>query len=101
VRKPRRRGVSEKSDTPFSPYAEGWNRAALRAYRICIFGLIPGMGLLLGPAAVLLGALAWRSGRSDPAFTAQSPARAAMVLGALIGLTNAAGVTLMILGWRG
>jgi hypothetical protein len=68
---------------------------------LCVFGLIPGLGLLLGPIAVLLGIRAWARGRSDPAFTLQAAARAAIVLGLLLSLTNWVGLTLMILGWRG
>ena len=97
TRRPRRRGVAEESDTPFSPRTEASNRAALRAYRLCVLGLVPGLGLALGPLAMVLGGLARARGRTDPDFTARGPALAAVLLGGLITLTNWLGLALM--GW--
>src|SRR5947209_8439390 len=71
---PRRRAVAEENDTPFGAPAEGTNGAALRAYRVSVLGLVPGLGLLLGPAAVVLGGLARRRGKTDPDFTAHAHA---------------------------
>jgi hypothetical protein len=101
ARKSRRRGLSEETATPLSSRADAHNRAALRAYRVCVAGLIPGSGLLLGPLAVLLGLLAERRGRNEPGFTAEVQARAAVLIGALIALTNWAGLALLILALRG
>ena len=99
-RKPaRRRGPAAETDSPFAPRG-GPDRAALRAYRVCLLGLIPGLGLLLGPAAVVLGALARRRGRSAPDFTGQGRATAAVALGAAIALTNWLGAALMVLALR-
>ena len=98
---PRRRGPAPESDAPFADRAEASNRAALRAYRLVLFGLIPLAGLVLGPAAVVLGGLARRRGRADPAFTAHGPAAAAVVLGAAVTLCNWAGLVLIALGLRG
>src|SRR5438034_6160249 len=75
-RKPRRRGLPEEADTPFSPYVVGPNRRAIRAYRYAVYGLIPGAGLFLGPLAVILGLRARWRGKNDPEFTAHNPARA-------------------------
>lgn len=98
-RKPaRKRAESEESDADAAARAEESNRAALRAYRLSLFGLIPFAGLVLGPAALVLGVAAGRKGRRDPAFTAHGPAAAAVVLGAVDALTNWAGVVLMVLG---
>jgi hypothetical protein len=94
-----RRCVAEESDSPFSGLGEGRNRPARLAYYMALVGLVPGLGLVLGPAAALLGIWARRRGRNDPAFTGQSPATAALVLGALLALTNWAGLALMIAGW--
>jgi hypothetical protein len=96
----RRRGPAEETDTPCSADAEGTNRAALRAYRVAVLGLVPGLGLLLGPLAVVLGTAARRRGRSDPDFTARSHAAASVVLGALTAATNWLGVALMVRGLR-
>jgi hypothetical protein len=100
-RPPRKRGVAEVLETPFSEHVEPANRPAMRAFRVAVYGLVPGLGLFLGPLAIVLGALAGWRGRSDPAFTAPTPARAAVVLGALITLTNWLGLALMLAGWRG
>lgn len=97
-RKPRRRGSAEESDLPLSPGAEACNRAALRAYRVCLFGLIPGLGLVLGPAAVALGVLARRRGLNEPGFSADTQARAAYLLGGAIAVTNWVGLMLMVAG---
>ena len=100
-RKPaRKRGVEEVLETPFSRHVEPANRPAMRAFRVAVYALVPGLGLLLGPLAVFLGARAGWRGRSDPAFTARIPARAAVVLGGLISVTNWVGLALMIAGWR-
>jgi hypothetical protein len=94
----RKRDRSEDPDSPFGVRAEGSNLSALRAYRLSLYGLIPVVGLVLGPTAVLLGAWAARRGRRDPTFTARGPAVAAVIIGTIDSLTNWAGVGLMILG---
>jgi hypothetical protein len=93
--------VPEEADTPFGPLGTGATRTGRLAYLLAVAGLVPGLALLLGPAAVLLGLRARRRGRNDPAFTAEGPARAAVLLGSLEAVTNWAGLALMILGWRG
>jgi hypothetical protein len=98
-RKSRGRGISEESDSPFSPYASATNRPVLRAYKVCVFGLIPFLGLVLGPAALILNAWGHYRTRYDPRFTAHGPRKATYVLGALITLTNWAGLVLMVVGW--
>jgi hypothetical protein len=100
-RKPRRRGPARETDTPFAPRTEACNRAALRAYHVGLWGLIPGAGLFLGPAAVVLGLRARRRGLTEPGFTAEGPARAAVLLGGVIGLTNWVGLVLMLVGLFG
>jgi hypothetical protein len=96
-----RRGLAEDTDTPFGPLPPaGPNRTALLAYRLAVAGLVPGLGLLLGPLALALGWLARRRGRGDAAFTARSPAAAAVALGAVLTLANWSGLALMIAGWR-
>ncbi len=53
---------------------------------------------MLGPLAVLLGVLAGRRGRDDPAFTGRAAAVAAIVLGTVDAVTNWVGVVLMVMG---
>lgn len=98
-RKPaRKRAASEEPDAETAARAEESNRAALRAYRLSLYGLIPFAGLVLGPAALVLGVAAGRKGRRDPSFSAHGPVAAAVVLGTVDALTNWAGVVLMVLG---
>jgi hypothetical protein len=97
----RRRGVSSESDTPFSDAGDVRGRPAVLAYHVAVCGLVPGLGLLLGPAAVVLGVRARLLGRKDPAFKGRSLANVALVLGLLLAVTQWAGLALMILGLRG
>ena len=93
-----RRAVPDDTQTPFSPLGNGPDRLARLAFRLTVIGLIPGLGLILGPISLFLVALSWRR-QSNPAFAAHAPIRAALFLGVLITLTNWAGLALMILGW--
>ena len=92
-----RRRVLRDTDIP-DPRTIEANRAALWAYRLSLIGLIPPAGLVLGPVAAVLGVLAARKARDDPAFTAHGPVRAAVVFGVADAVTNWVGVTLMVLG---
>jgi hypothetical protein len=76
---------------------ENDNPSAWRAYRVALWALLPGVGLLLGPAAILLGRRAVRSGGD---FSSRNRAKAAVLLGVLITLTQWLGAALMIYGWR-
>ena len=96
-RRPARRRGSDESETMASPAVPS-NRPALRAYRLSLFGLIPIAGLVLGPVAVVLGALAARKALTEPTFTAHGPLLASVVIGAIDALTNWAGVALMAVG---
>ena len=98
-RRIKRRAVAEDSDTPFGGHVERQNRAAVWAYRVAVLGLIPGLGLALGPLAVVWGMWAQWRGRREPEFTAYGPATAAVLLGLFITLTNWLGLTLMIRGY--
>jgi hypothetical protein len=97
-RKPRRR--DDGIDSPFGRREEGSNGVALLAYRLAVYGLVPGAGLVLGPLAVALGLKAKRQGRGDPEFTAAVPARAAVIVGGTVALTSWVGLALMVLGLR-
>src|SRR5690348_13302746 len=67
ARRPRRREPADENDSPFARRPDDARpAAALRAYRCAVYSLIPLAGLLLGPAAIVLAALAWRAGRREP-----------------------------------
>jgi hypothetical protein len=98
-RKPaRRRAIAEEVDSPFSSNVAPVNWPAVRAYRVVIWGLIPGAGAVLGPLGALLGWQALRKSRHEPAFTAHGPARAALWLGMALAVTNWLGLVLIYLG---
>src|SRR4051794_2731484 len=52
-----------------SPETEARLQFARTAYRVSVLGLIPGLGLVLGPIAVVLGILARQRALKDPEFT--------------------------------
>jgi hypothetical protein len=83
---------------PVSPETEARNRAARRAYRVAVAGLVPGLGLVLGPAAVVLGSIARRRSRDDPQFSARGPVLGAIIFGTAITFANWIGFALMYLG---
>src|SRR5262245_47118017 len=97
-RRGKRRGIAEESESPFGGPVEGPNRSAVWAYRVAVLGLVPGLGLGLGPAALVWGLAAGWRGQRDPEFTARGPAAAAALLGALTTLTNWGGLALMLRG---
>ncbi len=100
LRRRAKRRVAVDSETPFGAKPEGSNLAALYAYRLSLFGLIPVVGLALGPVSVLLAGWAWWKGRKDPAFSAFGPLFAAFIVGTVDTLTNWGGVLLMAIGLR-
>ncbi len=100
-RRSKRRGIAQESDTPFGGPVEPANRSAVWAYRVAVLGLVPGLGLVLGPPSFVWGLWAWLRGRRNPEFTARGPAYAAILLGVLNALTNWLGLTLMIRGLMG
>jgi hypothetical protein len=60
------------------PYRNG---AALAAYYCGVFGLIPGLGLLLSPIAFILGVIGFVKARRDPKARGTGHAIAGIVLG--------------------
>lgn len=94
----RRRVTHETTDSPFSDRADPINRTAVRAYYLALWGMVPVLGLLLGPLAVWLGLRGLRLGRGNAAFTAEGPGRAAVVIGAAVAVTQWLGAALVWLG---
>jgi hypothetical protein len=96
--KRRRRRNDSQAEAPPSPRAEALTRQARCAWRLCLFGLVPFAGLVLGPVAALLARSAQRGGRDEPTFNAQPLARLALGLGLAIAAANWLGLGLMALG---
>jgi hypothetical protein len=102
ARRPRRSRVAEVSDTPFSDQAADTRGAlAVWAYRLSLCGLIPFVGLILGPLALVLGLAAATSSWRKLGFKAGSLCIAAIVLGLLLTVTQWWGLAIMIRGLQG
>lgn len=94
----RRRSGSRRrnGDNGEAAAVESNNPTAWRAYRVALWSLVPGLGLLLGPLAMLLGGHAVRSAGDD--LSARNRAKAAVWFGAASMLTQGLGVMLMYYG---
>jgi len=104
VRRRRRRDYdqeNESSDGGISTLIPYTNPKALIAYYLGVFGLIPCLGALLGPAALTLGILGLRLVRAHPTAKGTGHAIAGIVLGSLELLANWTVIMLMALGAAG
>jgi len=73
--------------TTLIPYT---NPPALIGYYISVASLIPALGLVLGPIAVVLGVVGLRKRHADPRVKGMAHAIVAIVLGSLTTLGNIA-----------
>ena len=96
----RRRNVTGEGDV-FCDFTPWKNPLAVYAYRCSLVGLTPALGAILGPVAFCMGWVALGRYRRDPAISGHSNAVAAMTIGALEFLTNAAGLVCIVVGLRG
>src|SRR5262245_60666243 len=94
----RRRPADPAAD--LSPATLALNQAALRAYHFGLLAAVPVLGLLLGPAGLVVSWRALRRGRAAPRFGEVAAARAGLVLSGLSALTNWAGLALIVAGLR-
>jgi hypothetical protein len=94
MRRPRRRAADDE-DGPVSGLG---GRATVAAFRCTAVGLIPGLGLVCGPAGVVLALLAYRLEKAGPPRKGRSPALGVLALAVGVLVTNWAGVLLMIYG---
>jgi hypothetical protein len=74
------------------------NPRALYAYRYGVYGLIPFVGLVLGPLALISGILGMRHAKTNPADKGASHALAGIVLGVVESLANWLGLAFVLLG---
>lgn len=89
-KKPRRR-APDPTEVPVTFLPQG-NPNARRAYLCAILGLIPVLGLLLGPFAVLFGIFGFRFAKKDPDSRGIGHAFLSMILGLLETIFNGLGV---------
>jgi hypothetical protein len=74
---------------------------AWTAFRCSVYGLIPFVGLVMGPIALVLGFVAWQRGHGVKSGRGVGPAIASMLLGGFIAFTNWLGLALMLYGLFG
>lgn len=85
--------------SPFSRDIEPPNRGAAFSYRVACLGLVPGLGLIFGLVAALMGWGSLARHKKNPAFTAQALAKFAIWFGLLEAVTNWLGLYLMVVFW--
>jgi|SRR5262245_8689902 len=87
---PARRRRHDRSEMPVSFLPEG-NPPARRAYLFALFGLIPALGLVCGPAAMVFAVLGRKAARQDEFERGKGHARFSLVAGAVEFACSAAG----------
>jgi hypothetical protein len=88
-----RRDPTEEAVSTIIPYKNG---RALAAYYLGVFSLIPCLGLLLGPAAFVLGVLGLRYVSAHPTAKGTGHAIAGIVLGGLTTLGHVGCIIFLI-----
>jgi ribosomal protein L40E len=73
-------------------------RTAIAAFRCTLVGLVPGLGLVLGPIGVVLALVAYRLEQGGPSRKGIHPALGVLALAAGVLVTSWVGVLLMIYG---
>jgi hypothetical protein len=79
---------SDERGDPVAALVPYTNPRALIAYYLGVFSLIPALGALLGPAALVLGILGLKHVKAKPAARGTGHAIAGIVLGSLTSLFN-------------
>jgi hypothetical protein len=82
----------------FIPYK---NPKSLVSYYCGVFSLIPGIGLILGPIALIFGILAWRNYNRNPTAGGLGHAITGVVLGGIVTLVYLAVVVIILLALGG
>jgi hypothetical protein len=72
------------------------NAPALTGYYVSIVALIPMVGLLAGPAAIVLGVLGLRARRRNPSVKGAAHAWVAIVLGTIVTLLHFAAIAVAL-----
>ncbi|HTK74808.1 MAG TPA: DUF4190 domain-containing protein [Gemmataceae bacterium] len=99
-RRSRRRELLDEGGV-FGSFTPWKNPPAVYSYAVALAGLTPVLGLLLGPAAIVLGLVGQSRLRRDPEIKGLTFIRAGIVLGTLDFIVNVAGVTCILIGSLG
>ena len=100
ARRSRRRDDEEEGLDPLAQRLPYNNPPALYGYRLGMLGLIPVVGLFVGPIALVLGVIGWRRTRTNPELKGAGHAIFGAILGALEVLVGAVGLILILIGCR-
>jgi len=73
------------------------NPQALTGYYVSVGSLIPCVGLILGPLAIVLGSKGLKSYNENPAVKGKAHALVAIILGSLTALANLVGIVAILL----
>jgi hypothetical protein len=79
-------------DRPTPKKRKRRNRVAVVSYYCGVFALIPILGLLLGPLAMLLGFIGLADARTHPDMGGRGHARAGLIIGLIVICFHVAGV---------
>ncbi|HVK18076.1 MAG TPA: DUF4190 domain-containing protein [Fimbriiglobus sp.] len=95
--RPRRRRPRDEGDATggLIPYKNG---KALAAYYTGVFSLIPCLGAILGPIAVVLGIMGLNYAKKHPKASGKAHAIVGIVLGGLTALGNIGAVIALVVG---
>jgi hypothetical protein len=96
--RPRRRQSSGGGDDSVATLIPYRNPKALISYYCGVFGLIPFVGLILGPIALIFGILGMRYAKQHPTAKGTGHAITGIVLGTLVILGHLSCVGLMVVG---
>lgn len=88
-------GRNESAVSTLIPYKNG---LALTAYYLGVFGLIPALGLILGPLALIFGIIGLKNARRNPQVKGTGHAITGITLGAIAIALNWGLVLLMVIG---
>jgi hypothetical protein len=85
---------NDRSEMPVTFLPQG-NPRARTAYLCAIIGLIPGVGLLLGPPAIIFGRLGYIAAKKDPETKGIGHSYISVILGIFEIIASGVGLTLL------
>jgi hypothetical protein len=97
-RRPRSRDLAAAGEV-FGDFTPWRNPAAVYSYAVSLVALLPIVGLVLGPIAILLGFVGWIKRRRDPSVRGGNFATAGIVIGLIALLFNAVGTACITHGF--
>jgi hypothetical protein len=95
----RRRNGPQAGESAIQSWIDSSNALARTAYRCALLALVPFLGLVLGPAALIMGLIGRLREKANPSEGGAGLAMAAMVLGGITLVTNWTGLYFLLHGW--